>query len=238
MILNAEVWLGLGILGFYVFDCLSLADPYRQYFTYSFAHWSFRMPNQSLRVRRRSIDVFNPFMPWQLQLPYSILTKPSKIKQTCDGRFNKAIRALVPIQIVLSICLLLILPATLFVFGIGQLFLLMFALVYVCIGFALLTLYKKRSALHLSASQCLSLAVECLLCAPFAVNLIRKIGLLQTDVPDAVRFAKQNFTVEALAQWREQLGSYIRLQQQWYMEDEPMYKKWQTISHYIQSEKL
>jgi hypothetical protein len=238
MTLNAEAWLAFGILGFYAFDCLSLTDPFRQYFTYSFAHWSFRIPSQSLRLGRRSIDVFNPIMPWQIQLPYSILAKPSKTKQTTDENFNSAIRALVPIQIILSIFLLLVLPSALFIVGVGNFFLLMFITVYVCIGIALLKIYLHRSVLHLSASQCLSLAVECILCAPFAVNLIRKIGLLQPDISDVVVFSQQHFSIETLAKWREQLASYVQLQQQWYSEDEPMYQKWQEIACNIQSEKL
>ncbi len=235
--LNAEAWLAIGILGFYVFDCIKLAEPNRVYFSFAFSRWNYRMPAQTLRIGRRSLDLLNPILPWQVQLQASLLSPPCKLKARVDKPFARAIASLVPIQMLLSLCLLIGLPTVLLIDGLGQAFLLMFAAVYACIVLALLKTYRQRKALHLSTTQCLNLAIECVLCSPFAVNLIRKIGFLQTDVPDAAIFARQHFAPKTLAHWREQLGRYVCEQQQWYSAEEPLHQAWQAIGKRIQGGK-
>lgn len=235
--LNAEVWLAVGILGFYIFDCLRLTEPNSVYFTYAFSHWDYRMPSHTLRIGRRSLDLFNPVKPWQLQVPSSLMSKPCKAKQRIDKKFTMAVHGLVPLQIVLSLCLLIGLPAVLVLYGLGQIFLLLFAVVYACIGMSLFKVFRQRKALHLSVVQCVSLAVECLLCSPFAANLVRKIGLLQADAPDAAAFARMHFNSETLGLWRDRLGIYVHEQQQWYSAEEPMHQEWQAIGKRIQGGK-
>ena len=58
--------------------------------------------------------------------------------------------------------------------------------------------FRRRAALGLSPRQVAWLAFEALACAPFAVNLVRKISLLQSDRVNLESFAKDHFDEAAL----------------------------------------
>jgi hypothetical protein len=60
---------------------------------------------------------------------------------------------------------------------------------YLVIVAMLVQVYRCRKALNLSARAVLALAFDALLCAPFALNIVRKISLRQEAVPDLRRAA-------------------------------------------------
>jgi hypothetical protein len=82
---------------------------------------------------------------------------------------------------VLSLLLLFVvgLPCVLFVSGSATALLVWVVLVYAVILMALVQVYRFRKALNLSRRAVLAIALDSLLCAPFALNIVRKIGLRQ-----------------------------------------------------------
>jgi hypothetical protein len=71
------------------------------------------------------------------------------------------------------------LPYALLVLQSAQALLAWIASVYVAIILTLFHVYRHRKALNLSGRAVAAIALDALLCAPFALNIIRKIGLRQ-----------------------------------------------------------
>jgi hypothetical protein len=71
--------------------------------------------------------------------------------------------------------------------------LLLFAGYYLLVLFALGFMLSRRAALRLSGAACASLAFDALACAPFAINLVRKIALRTRLEGDPVAFAAAHF---------------------------------------------
>lgn len=89
----------------------------------------------------------------------------------------RPLRAIVVAQLVL---LAGVLPPVSVALGAGTLLLGVFAAYYVLSIVALAVLVSRRRALGLAARQLWLLGFESLACAPFAVNLVRKVGLAQS----------------------------------------------------------
>ena len=84
---------------------------------------------------------------------------------------------LVRAQLVL---LVLALPVVSIALGAGRVLLAVFALYYLLSFVVLLLLVRARAVLRLTGRQLGLLAFESIACAPFALNLLRKVGLLQS----------------------------------------------------------
>lgn len=76
--------------------------------------------------------------------------------------------------------LVLALPVVSIALGAGRMLLAVFALYYLLSAVALVLLARRRAALRLTGRQVALLAFESIACAPFAINLVRKVGLLQS----------------------------------------------------------
>ncbi|GLQ99448.1 hypothetical protein [Dyella mobilis] len=76
------------------------------------------------------------------------------------------------------------LPYVLFVSGNVEALLAWAAAVYAVILVTLWQVYRLRKALNMSRRAVLAIALDALLCAPFALNIVRKIGLRQQSDVD------------------------------------------------------
>lgn len=94
-------------------------------------------------------------------------------------RTRLALAALAPWMLLLLILFLAGLPYALFVSREVTTLLVWIVAVYAVIIAILAKVYVSRKALNLSGRAIASLALDSLLCAPFALNLVRKIGLQQ-----------------------------------------------------------
>jgi hypothetical protein len=63
-----------------------------------------------------------------------------------------------------------------------------FVLYYLLIVLALVLLCRRRRVLQLSVRGCALLALDALACAPFAVNLVRRVTLQRSVATDALPF--------------------------------------------------
>ena len=78
-------------------------------------------------------------------------------------------------------------------YGAGALLLALFMATYLLIGAAMVIVFRRRAALGLSSRQFSGLAFEALACAPFAVNLVRKISLRHSDRLSLESLASDHF---------------------------------------------
>lgn len=84
-------------------------------------------------------------------------------------------------------------------FGTDVLLLGWLALTYLSIVAMLVHVYRHRTALGLPPRAVLALAVDALLCAPFALNMIRKISLRQASAATLHVFASSMLSVDECA---------------------------------------
>jgi hypothetical protein len=124
------------------------------------------------------------------------------------GVFLRALRPLaLPIQGMLW--LLIGLPIELWCFGAGLGLLALFATFYLLIGLSLGYIYYQRRSLGLSRRGFLSLSLDVLACAPFAINLVRKLCLRRSLAGNPILFARRAFSATAFALLINELCSQL-----------------------------
>lgn len=229
MMLSAEQGLALGFVAFYLFDCLRLAPPETVYFLRNARTWSYRVPQQRWRLGSKSVEMLNPFLPWQLPLAARLLPDTQAKTVRLDKAFLPAVSDLLWPQRVLAALVLLAMPAAVIRDGLGVWFLLCLGLIYTVLGYGLFLVRRRAAALQLRREQWLSLCMECVFCPPFAVNLIRKIAAQQEEITDAVDFASRNLDRESLNRWRIEIGRFAQQQLQWYEPGDGAHRKWQVL---------
>lgn len=229
MMFSAEQSLALGVVAFYLFDCMRLARPETVYFLRGANAWSFRLPQQHLRLGGKSVELLSPLLPWQLPLEARLLPGNKAKKVRLNKAFLPAISALIWPQRMLAALVLLAMPAVVIRNGLGEWFLVCLGLIYLLLGYSLLLVKRRMDALNLRRQQFHSLCMECLFCPPFAVNLIRKIAAQQAEIADAADFASRNLNGECLNRWRIEIGRFARQQLQWYEPGDGAHQKWQAL---------
>ena len=108
-------------------------------------------------------------------------------------------RSLAPLVWSMAVALFVLLPLGLFTrLGDGML-LLALGLLYLSLLASLLWLWFKRKVLNLSARQLAALSFECLVCAPFALNLVRGLSARMPVKEDLAHAARR---LQAPDDWR------------------------------------
>lgn len=156
------------------------------------------MSGRRCHVRSGATSLFagkRPFIPNPLT-PHRPLMRASIEDLLGLGNTRKAddmahyMNALVPFKVLSLILLLLFgmaLPLVLYWFGTGAELLCWLALVYLFVGCIVYHAYRRRLVLGLSPRALAMLAFECSACAPFAINVVRKLTL-RRDVTGLGRF--------------------------------------------------
>ena len=110
---------------------------------------------------------------------------------------------------VLMTLLIFVLPVVMFRFGTRFEFLFVLLLIYLTIVTMLVLVYRKRERLGLDNKAFASLAFDSLACAPFAINLLRKISLRYTLCNNPVEFAAKRLEQKSFVQLVESLDKKI-----------------------------
>jgi hypothetical protein len=186
----------LGVVGFYMFDSAMLLYSNELAYVQINGRWSFVYPES-----RRQILGKNPYIP-------NLLSPDSPLFRVCwsvsmsseqhEGhealqRFLGALNLLRHFTIVLFALLIVGLPIVLFGFGTGFGFLMLLGFVYITISGMLIQTYRQREELGLSIKAFAKLAFDSLVCAPFALNLVRKITVRRPLAGDPIKLAHQIF---------------------------------------------
>jgi hypothetical protein len=232
--LSAEHGLALGIIAFYLFDCLRLTPPETVYFLRNTQLWSYRIPQQRWRSGSKSVELLNPFMPWQLPLAARLLPNQKPTRTHLHKNFVPAITALILPQGVLAVLVVVAMPFVIIREGLGEWFLLCMGLIYLVLGYSLIQVKRNAKVLNLNRAQFISVSVECLFCPPFAVNLVRKIAAQQVEIADAALFATRYLESKHLILWRQEICQFAQEQQQWYESSDANYQKWQALQCRVQ----
>lgn len=215
-----EFWLPVGAVAFYLYDAAHLLWQNELVYERAGARWRVE-GGSSLRLGARRLFMPNPLLP---QRPLFLVCwngrQPGDTGDAGDASGAGArsaapdafIAALQPIGLVniLQLVLLCLLPAALWSLGTGIAALAVFALFYLATCIALAIAWRRRGALALSTRAFWSLCFDALACAPFAINLTRRISLRHGLCAEPLRFAARHFDAATLAQVRELVAARVR----------------------------
>jgi len=205
----SEPWvLMAGVLGLYLYDAALLLfhdevvlEARRRGFVVS--------GGSSLELGGRHLFMPNPCCPHRVLLRLAWSGTASPLQRVRWQRVGFTLAALAPWTWLLLGLFFVGLPCALW-FGSHAVLLGWLLLTYLVIVVMLAQVYRRRKALNLSARAVLALAFDALLCAPFALNIVRKISLRQQAVPDLRRAAASMLTPAQQATLLDLLRGRIR----------------------------
>jgi hypothetical protein len=203
-----ELWLPIGAAAFYLYDSCSLLWQNELIFTRG-QRWLVQGGSE-LRLSARRVFLPNPLLPMrpQFQVQWNI-----NETRTGDAASPAALlQALRPIGVLnqAQLLILLALPLVSWTQGAGIVMLALFLLFYLCTLAALALAWRHRVACSLSTRTFWLLALDALACAPFAVNLVRKISMRHGIAGDPLRFAARDFEPVARDELRQMVAARVR----------------------------
>jgi hypothetical protein len=195
-----EVLLPVGAIGLYLFDSILLLYSNEVLFLRRGHRWRFVMSTQLL-VEGRRLCFVSPLTPAIPQFRVRWSEGDARQEQEDEPALLAFFGALRPLQYLVSglLLLLLALPVELLFFGTGPELLALMAAFYLLILVALGYTYARRAVLRLSVKSFLALSFDALACAPFAINLVRKLGMRRSLAGNPIDFARRTFDAPTFA---------------------------------------
>jgi hypothetical protein len=186
-----ELWLPVGAAAFYLYDSCCLLWQNELMFTRARSRWLVDGGTE-LRVGARRLFVPNPLLPMRPQFHVRwILNEERPVATDSNQHLLQTLR---PIGVInqVQLLLLLALPFVAWTLGAGLFMLALFGAFYACSLAGLVIAWRRRAALNLQARAFWLLALDALACAPFSVNLTRKLSMRHGIAGDPLRFAARN----------------------------------------------
>jgi hypothetical protein len=212
--LRLEVALPLGAVGLYVYDSLLLLFDNEYLFSRSWGHWRATAGSSFVLFGRR-VTLQNPFLPHRPVFRIVVGDADFADDGTVDAQrpdTDAFLRALRPFQVITLVqltVLFLVLPVSLVIFGPDWISLSVVVSFYVLTLVSLCLAVVRRGCLGLDRKALVSLWSDGLLCAPFAVNIVRKMSLHWKIGLSPVRFAQRRFDATAFRAFADLLGSRL-----------------------------
>jgi hypothetical protein len=202
-----EVLLPIGAIGFYLFDAALMLYGNEFVLLRSRRHWYSAGGQVQLLGRRLYLP--NPFTPGRV-----LFRLRWDIGRSVDGaldiddlvRLTRPLRVIVTIQ---AVILLLLLPPVSMALGAGNFLLSLFAAFYLLTLLSTAILIKRRKALRLADRHCAFVVFEAVLCAPFALNMVRKLALALSAEVAWLETAERAFASNEKRQIAECIGERI-----------------------------
>jgi hypothetical protein len=189
-----EVLLPLGAIALYLFDSTLLLYSNEFMLVHRGERWRFAESSPLLLAGRR-VYFPNPLTPGtpRFRVRWSE-ADPRRLGEEA-GELARFFGALRPVQYLVSalLIILLTLPVELLFFGTGVELLVVVAAFYVVTLATLGYIFVRRRELRLSGRSFLALCFDSLACAPFAVNLVRKLALRRALAGNPIAFAARTF---------------------------------------------
>jgi hypothetical protein len=185
-----ELWLPIGAAAFYLYDSCSLLWQNELVYTRGL-RWQVQ-GGTPLRMAGRRVFLPNPLLPWRPQ--FLVRWSVQDGRADAGDEYAALLQALRPVGAInqLQLVMLLALPLVSWMLGTGIVLLAMFALFYLFTFAALTLTWRRRKQLALPNGAYWLLVLDALACAPFAVNLTRKISLRHGIAGDPLRFAARH----------------------------------------------
>lgn len=188
----AETTLAVVIWLFFLYDAVMLVYSNELLFVRSPAGWRAVRP-KGLEVLGKTLYLPSPLMLWQpaIRLAWPLDEgNAAVIDYARQDRHARAMLALRLPVIVLAGLILVYLPLALVTVETGPLVWSGLAMAYLAVLTLLLMVYRLRRQIGLTAKGMLGLAIELLLCPPYAINVVRRLTLKWPAPFDALQFAR------------------------------------------------
>jgi len=227
-----EVWLPLGALGLYLFDSTLWLYSNELIFERSRGRWRCG-PLPAFLVAGRRVYLPNPCTPAIPQFRVRWSESDQRHEQEDVGELDRFSRALRPVQYLVNalLVILLVLPVELLLYGTGVELLAVMAAFYLVIIVALVVLYVRRRELRLTGRAFAALCFDALACAPFAINLVRKLTLRRSLLGNPIEFAGRVFEPAALAILIGAVTARVTEEQ---LREEPHSPRWEELELFRQ----
>ena len=159
------------------------------------------------------------------------LSWPSPKEEIDSGRLEILIKSLLPLQIIASLLLMLIIfaiPFVAFIFDSGPQLLTLFMFIYLLIFISVCYLFIYRDPLGLSGLKLSSIAFECILCPPFAINIARKVSMSYEIGSDPIDCSKMLFDKQTFKLFKSDLTSLLKTNMKYHEKDSARYTALQS----------
>jgi len=189
-----EVWLPMGAVALYLFDSIQWLYSNELLFLRSGRGWQVRQ-SWPLVVAGNRLFLPNPLAPGIALFKVRWSESDPRRQQEDPAQLERFLRALRPVKFLVGLLLglLLALPAVLFLYGTDVQLLALMAAFYGVILVALGYIFTQRQVLLLTGRAFAHVCFDCLACAPFAINLVRKLSLRRTLVGNPLTLAGECF---------------------------------------------
>jgi hypothetical protein len=197
-VVSFELLLPIGAITFYLLDSAALLYGNEFIFTLRSEQWAWSAGSDVI-LRGRRLYLPNPLTPQLLTIRTAWSEQQLGDRAENSANIATLQQTLRPVAILSQLLLFMVviaLPAVIALLGTGAALLAVFGLCYLSALTMIGLLYRRRARLSISNRQFVGLALDSLLCPPFAINLVRKIGLRQNLVADPAVFANENFLPE------------------------------------------
>jgi len=237
--LSFEIMLVLGVVGFYLFDSAMLLYTNELVFAEKNGKWVFGLPESGWQMLGKNLYFPNPLTPDTslFRTCWVVASATNKHQEDIDSlrQFLNTLNPLRYMTFSLFVLLLIGLPIVLLVYGTGLALLLLLGVVYLSITIMLAQIYRQREELGLSWKAFSKLAFDSLACAPFALNLVRKITLRRSLVGDPIFFAYQALDADAFAHLVQALCHRVDEEIEFEDEASPRYSALKDFKNRIES---
>ena len=207
--ISFEILLILGSLGFYLYGSSMLLYINEAVFIKGRRSWYFSYPETNWSFLGRQLYIPNPLTP---EAPifrlYWTVSNQQKINR--EESLESLLTTIIPLQYLMMILLMFFfiwLPTVLFLYGSGPQLLWMFGIIYLNISVILVFIYRNKKILGISNKKYIALVFESLACAPFSLNILRKITLSRPPNKDPIELASDLLEHEAFKKF---LGIVIK----------------------------
>jgi hypothetical protein len=199
-----ELWLPIGAAGFYLYDSTCLLWQNELLYTRRSSDWQVA-GGSNLRLAGRRVMLPNPFTPHRLQylVRWSLTDPRTAANDAAPAHLLQQLRPLRVLAFAMMLMLLVALPAISWTLGAGLTLLLLFAAYYASLIVALVLLYRRRQTLQMAGRAYWAFALDVFLCAPFALNIVRRVSMRTGIAGDPLAFAARQFDAGTLTQTRE-----------------------------------
>jgi hypothetical protein len=178
MSLSSEVWLLLGVVGFYLYDSLRLANIHEVYLLKGVLGWQLKLPSNFFKFRGQCIFLPNPLTPWNPIFSSNFFDEiGSQDFIDLPSQLSNSLLVIRLLVVTLFIEMLVFLPISIYFFGMGMTTLGIVLSIYITVVILVITLFRKKIEFKLTPKKYLSLAFDCIACPPFALNVVRKLSL-------------------------------------------------------------
>ena len=215
MNLSFEALFVIGVIGFYLYDSSMLLFSNELIFTAKRRKWAFTSAESHWQMLGKNLYIPNPFTPSSVMFRVSWFITGSEQPPEDQHRLNNFILALTPLRWMtyyLFALLIVVLPLIMLGYGAGLEFLIVVAAVYLTITVMLVLVWRQKEVLGLSKKTFAKLSFDSLACAPFALNLLRKITLQRSLSGDPIIFAREHFDTATFSQLIQNLARRIDAQ--------------------------